>query len=117
LQTHTHTHTHTPPPPNTHTLSHTHTDSHTHSHVHTHAHAQIHAAGLRHVRPDRRINEWKAPTRRTILKCATNGRQVAVAMNGGEIIYFELNAQVTTGNIFLFCSIYLYGSGGWHAQM
>eukprot|EP00197_Chlamydomonas_leiostraca_P002569 CAMPEP_0202858070 /NCGR_PEP_ID=MMETSP1391-20130828/754_1 /ASSEMBLY_ACC=CAM_ASM_000867 /TAXON_ID=1034604 /ORGANISM="Chlamydomonas leiostraca, Strain SAG 11-49" /LENGTH=642 /DNA_ID=CAMNT_0049536943 /DNA_START=87 /DNA_END=2011 /DNA_ORIENTATION=- len=51
---------------------------------------QIHPNGLRHIRPDRRINEWKVPGRRTITKATTNERQVAIAL-GGEVIYFELD--------------------------
>ena len=52
----------------------------------------MHPGGLRHIRSDRRINEWRAPGRKTIVRAATNERQVVVAMSGGEIIYFELAA-------------------------
>jgi splicing factor 3B subunit 3 len=38
--------------------------------------AQVHGAGLRHIKADRRVNEWRAPGRRTIMKAATNERQV-----------------------------------------
>ncbi|KAK9824249.1 hypothetical protein WJX72_008915 [[Myrmecia] bisecta] len=54
---------------------------------------QVHPGGLRHIRADRRVNEWRVPGRRTITKAATNERQVAIALTGGEIFYFELNAQ------------------------
>ncbi len=37
--------------------------------------AQVHPSGLRHIRADRRINEWRAPGRRSISRSATNGRQ------------------------------------------
>lgn len=47
--------------------------------------------GIRHIRADRRVNEWKAPGKRTIIKCALNRRQVAIALAGGEIVYFELD--------------------------
>ena len=40
---------------------------------------QVHPNGLRHIRADRRINEWRAPGRRTIAKAATNERQVGHA--------------------------------------
>ena len=53
---------------------------------------QVHPGGLRHIRSDRRINEWRAPGRKTIVRAATNERQVVIAMSGGEIIYFELAA-------------------------
>jgi len=36
----------------------------------------VHGAGLRHIKADRRVNEWRAPGRRTIMKAATNERQV-----------------------------------------
>lgn len=54
---------------------------------------QVYPNGLRHIRPDRRINEWRAPGRKTIVKATTNERQVAIALGGGEVIYFELNPQ------------------------
>lgn len=47
--------------------------------------------GIRHIRADRRVNEWKAPGKRTIMKCALNRRQVAIALAGGELVYFELD--------------------------
>ena len=53
---------------------------------------QVHTGGLRHVRPDRRANEWRAPGRRTITRAAANARQCAVALSGGELVYFELDA-------------------------
>lgn len=37
---------------------------------------QVHPQGLRHIRADRRINEWRAPGRRAISRTATNARQV-----------------------------------------
>eukprot|EP00879_Flechtneria_rotunda_P016767 GHRR01017550.1.p1 GENE.GHRR01017550.1~~GHRR01017550.1.p1 ORF type:complete len:1036 (+),score=359.64 GHRR01017550.1:786-3893(+) len=52
---------------------------------------QVHAGGLRHIRTDRRINEWRAPGRRSITKAATNSRQVIIALQGGELIYFEMD--------------------------
>jgi hypothetical protein len=54
----------------------------------------VYPGGLRHIRPDRRINEWRAPGRKTISRAATNERQVAIALSGGEVVYFELNPQV-----------------------
>jgi len=54
---------------------------------------QIYATGIRHIKPDKRINEWKAPSRRFITKCAINRRQVVIALNGGEIVYFELDVS------------------------
>ena len=52
---------------------------------------QIHAAGIRHIRHDARVNEWKAPGDTTITHCAVNERQVAIALSNGELVYFELD--------------------------
>lgn len=60
------------------------------NHVYKHK-VQVYPDGIRHIRADRRVNEWKAPGRRTIVRCALNKRQVAIALSGGEIVYFELD--------------------------
>ncbi|KAI9848811.1 MAG: pre-mRNA-splicing factor rse1 [Thelocarpon superellum] len=52
---------------------------------------QIHAKGIRHIRGDRRVNEWPAPQHRSIVAATTNERQVAVALSSGEIVYFEMD--------------------------
>ncbi|KAF6255086.1 CPSF A subunit region-domain-containing protein [Scenedesmus sp. NREL 46B-D3] len=52
---------------------------------------QVHSGGLRHIRTDRRINEWRAPGRRAITRAATNSRQVVIALSGGELVYFEMD--------------------------
>ena len=54
---------------------------------------QVMPTGLRHIRPDKRVQEWKAPGRKTVSAVATNERQVALTLAGGELLYFELNAQ------------------------
>ncbi len=56
---------------------------------------QVHTFGIRHIRADKRTSEWKTPGRRSILMATVNSRQVAVALSGGEIIYFELDAAGT----------------------
>ena len=53
---------------------------------------QIFPGGIRHIRADRRINEWKAPGKHTVTHCAVNSRQVAVALSANELVYFELDA-------------------------
>ncbi|XP_065348507.1 splicing factor 3B subunit 3 [Cloeon dipterum] len=53
---------------------------------------QVYPDGIRHIRADKRVNEWKAPGKRTIQKCAVNQRQVVIALTGGEIVYFEMDA-------------------------
>ena len=51
---------------------------------------QIHPSGIRHIRRDGRINEWKSTGKRNINKAACNERQVVIAQ-GSEIVYFELD--------------------------
>ncbi len=51
----------------------------------------MHPGGLRHITPSRRINEWRAPGRRQIQRATSNLHQVAVALSGGEVVYFELD--------------------------
>eukprot|EP00850_Spirogloea_muscicola_P004391 SM000019S04935 [mRNA] locus=s19:136527:142578:+ [translate_table: standard] len=54
---------------------------------------QVHPGGIRHIRADRRINEWKTPGRKTISKVGCNRMQVVIALTGGELIYFEMDIQ------------------------
>mmetsp|Transcript_24270 Transcript_24270/g.47531 ORF Transcript_24270/g.47531 Transcript_24270/m.47531 type:complete len:1062 (+) Transcript_24270:1-3186(+) len=54
---------------------------------------QIHPQGIRHIRSDKRINEWKTPDKKVITQCAVNERQVVIALSGGELVYFELDQQ------------------------
>lgn len=52
---------------------------------------QIYPDGIRHIRADKRVNEWKAPGKRSIFRCAVNQRQVVIALTGGELVYFEMD--------------------------
>jgi splicing factor 3B subunit 3 len=52
---------------------------------------QIYPEGIRHIRADKRVNEWKTPGKRSITKCAVNQRQVVIALTGGELVYFEMD--------------------------
>ncbi|RUS26747.1 CPSF A subunit region-domain-containing protein [Jimgerdemannia flammicorona] len=52
---------------------------------------QIYPQGIRHIRADRRVNEWKTPGGKTVVHAATNHRQVVIALTGGELVYFELD--------------------------
>lgn len=52
---------------------------------------QIYPDGIRHIRADKRVNEWRAPGRKQIVKCAINLKQVVIALTGGEIVYFEMD--------------------------
>lgn len=51
----------------------------------------MYPGGLRHIRPDRRINEWKVPGRRTIRVATSNDKQVAIGLQNGEMYVFELD--------------------------
>ena len=52
---------------------------------------QVHPGGLRHVRADGRVNEWRTPGRKTVTRATVNRRQAAIALSGGELVYFELD--------------------------
>lgn len=52
---------------------------------------QIYPEGIRHIRVDKRVNEWKTPGKRAVARCAINERQVVIALTGGEIVYFEMD--------------------------
>ncbi|KAI9795517.1 MAG: pre-mRNA-splicing factor rse1 [Piccolia ochrophora] len=54
---------------------------------------QVHPKGIRHIRADRRVNEWPAPQHRSIVAATTNERQVAVALSSGEVVYFEMDTD------------------------
>jgi splicing factor 3B subunit 3 len=53
---------------------------------------QVHSTGIRHIRPDKLNSEWKTPGKRIVQMAALNARQAAVALSGGEIVYFEIDA-------------------------
>ena len=65
---------------------------------------QIHPRGIRHIRglhfPEGNAegngpvtSNWDAPPHRTIVACAANNRQVAIALSSGQIIYFECDSD------------------------
>lgn len=58
---------------------------------------QVTPHGIRHVRADGRVNEWKSPNsiqgKNPISKATANERQIIIALTGGEVIYFELSPQ------------------------
>jgi splicing factor 3B subunit 3 len=54
---------------------------------------QVHPKGIRHIRADKRVNEWPAPQHRSIVTASTNERQVVVALSSGEIVYFEMDSD------------------------
>lgn len=52
---------------------------------------QVHSYGIRHIRQDRRVSEWRTPVGTTNMKASVNDRQVCVGLSSGEIVYFELD--------------------------
>lgn len=74
--------------------------------MHICCYCQIYPDGIRHIRSDKRVNEWKTPGKKTIVKCAVNQRQVVIALTGGELVYFELDPV----GIVLTSSCYLVGT-------
>ena len=52
---------------------------------------QVHPHGIRHVTGEKRVHEWRPSDNKTIIKAACSATQVAVALNSGEVLYFELD--------------------------
>ncbi|KAH7980736.1 hypothetical protein HPB49_018772 [Dermacentor silvarum] len=52
---------------------------------------EVYPEGIRHIRADKRVNEWRTPGKKAIVKCAVNQRQVVIALTGGELVYFEMD--------------------------
>eukprot|EP00922_Rhytidocystis_sp_ex-Travisia-forbesii_P054171 GHVS01080361.1.p1 GENE.GHVS01080361.1~~GHVS01080361.1.p1 ORF type:complete len:1235 (-),score=154.80 GHVS01080361.1:223-3927(-) len=50
---------------------------------------QVHESGIRHIL-DKRIHEWRVPSGKPIVCAASNNRQLAVCLSGGEIISFQV---------------------------
>ncbi|PSR93069.1 Pre-mRNA-splicing factor like [Actinidia chinensis var. chinensis] len=64
---------------------------------------QVHPSVIRHIREDGRVNEWRTPGKRTIVKVGSNRLQVVIALSGGELIYFEVDmtGQLMESLLFL----------------
>ncbi|CAI7765258.1 unnamed protein product [Closterium sp. NIES-53] len=54
---------------------------------------QVHPSGIRHIRADGRINEWKTPGKKSIVKVGCNRFQVVIALSGGELVHFEMDVR------------------------
>ena len=54
---------------------------------------QIYPSGIRHIRSDRRVSEWRTAANRPIEKAACNRKQVIISLSGGELVYFELDSS------------------------
>ena len=63
---------------------------------------QVYPEGIRHIRADKRVNEWKAPGKKQVMRCAVNRRQVVIALSGGELVYFEMDPVSKTRINLLF---------------
>ena len=61
---------------------------------------QVYPEGIRHIRADKRVNEWKAPGKKTVMNCAVNRRQVVIALSGGELVYFEMDPVSLKQDLF-----------------
>jgi len=53
---------------------------------------QVHPSGYRFIRGGHAVSEWRPPNSRPVTRATANSRQVVVALSGGELVYFELNA-------------------------
>lgn len=52
---------------------------------------QVHHHGIKHITYDKKVNDWKAPSNKQIVKATTNKRQCVIGLNTGEICYFEMD--------------------------
>lgn len=50
---------------------------------------QVHSSGVRQVRPDGRLCEWRAPTGSIVQVAATNERQVILALSTRRLVHLE----------------------------
>ena len=54
---------------------------------------QTHTRGLRHISAAGAVSDWTAPDMKYVDKSSANSRQVLLALKGGELIYFEMDAS------------------------
>ncbi|PRP81374.1 hypothetical protein PROFUN_11061 [Planoprotostelium fungivorum] len=52
---------------------------------------QVHPMGIRHIRNEKGIHEWKTPGKKSISHATSNESQVVIALSGGDLLYFELD--------------------------
>eukprot|EP01124_Arcella_intermedia_P030027 TRINITY_DN6478_c0_g1_i1.p1 TRINITY_DN6478_c0_g1~~TRINITY_DN6478_c0_g1_i1.p1 ORF type:complete len:1199 (-),score=275.88 TRINITY_DN6478_c0_g1_i1:1875-5471(-) len=60
---------------------------------------QIHPDGIRHIRTDKRIQEWQPAPGKKITMATVNERQIIAVIGTNEIIYFELDPTGTVVEI------------------
>ncbi|KAJ8903598.1 hypothetical protein NDN08_004702 [Rhodosorus marinus] len=58
---------------------------------------QVHANGIRLVRRNAAVMEWKPPAGTQITAATSNPIQIAVALSSGDLVYFELDSE--SGNL------------------
>lgn len=58
---------------------------------------QVHPHGLRHVLPSKVVHDWNCPPGTQVIAATTNKRQVVLALNTAELIYFEVDTDGTLG--------------------
>ncbi|PKI83751.1 pre-mRNA-splicing factor rse1 [Malassezia vespertilionis] len=59
---------------------------------------QVHPLGIRHILGNKQVNEWPTPVLENgeptkIVAATANDRQVVIALNTNEIVYFELDME------------------------
>lgn len=57
----------------------------------TGSYIQVLQSGVRHIIDERNVSTWTAPS--TISLAASNNRQLVISMQGGIVVYFELDAS------------------------
>eukprot|EP01061_Rhynchopus_euleeides_P021061 TRINITY_DN3424_c0_g3_i1.p1 TRINITY_DN3424_c0_g3~~TRINITY_DN3424_c0_g3_i1.p1 ORF type:complete len:1222 (+),score=530.56 TRINITY_DN3424_c0_g3_i1:133-3798(+) len=60
---------------------------------------QVHQGGIRHIRKDRRISDWKTSGVKPIVRADVNERQIVIALATGELIYFELDSHGSVNEV------------------
>ena len=66
-------------------------------------HAQVHPEGILMVLPGgQEKTEWKTPLGKQVVCSSANGRQIAVGLEGGTIVYFEMgpNGQMLNSGTY-----------------
>lgn len=55
------------------------------------SHVQVHARGVRTIRANGTVAEWKSPAHRTIVTAAANQRQLLLGLSSGELVFFFMD--------------------------
>ncbi|WBW74987.1 U2 snRNP-associated protein, WD repeat protein Sap130 [Schizosaccharomyces osmophilus] len=60
---------------------------------------QVYSKGIRHIRSNKQISEWKLPADLLITQSTINDTQIVIALNNGELVYFEMSDDVEGGQL------------------